>query len=359
MNIDMSNSNSYRVVVNETDGSRTAYYFSVPVYNRHTGRMLDLTFTKIGNRLGYVGSSCSVDFYSDSILFSNGHKSVKLVSTSEKLMFSPRKLIYENAEVVPTTNGIAFFTKTDISKQVKLVLRADHLADVRANNKYFAIMQSKFCPLVTISCIGTTDQSGRVVAPALLQYSRNGDSYEITLTATGENGKYIAYEINMYERKLFQDTTVETADPESNNVFGSVAYIGNSSAFGQQWLYWKTDNSLINDISSYRIRKAKLHMPVLNTDREKLSAFHMAARFCSFGSNWDNKTKSGLFLGEAERGTSYLNLDITPLISDNITQRLSASNGMILRPKATAGGFVAVSTGDSFYKPQILEINYF
>lgn len=360
ISFDMSNSNSYRLVVNETDRSKTAYCFSVPIYNRSTGRMLDLKFQKAGGRPTYTGSSCFVDFCSDSIRFSNGNKTVNLVFPAEKLLFSENKLLYKNTEIVPTANGLALFAKADETGQVSLTFKAEKSKDVRANNKYFAIMESKFRPLITVSCIGTADESGGIVAPALLYHRQSGlDSYEITLMSTGTNNRFVVYEINMYERKLFQDTTVESGAPENNNVFGSVAFLGNSRTFGQQWLYWKVDDELFRDISDRRILKAKLYLPVLNSNRERLSAFRVASRFCSFGSNWTNKIRSGLYLGDVEFRSDVVALDITPLIRDEATHRLSRSNGMILRPKGIGGGFVALSTGDSFYMPQILEINYF
>ena len=41
----------------------------------------------------------------------------------------------------------------------------------------------------------------------------------------------------MYERKLFLDTTVESKNIDVNNAFGSIAFIGNTDIFGEQWLY--------------------------------------------------------------------------------------------------------------------------
>ena len=88
-----------------------------------------------------------------------------------------------------------------------------------------------------------------------------------------------------------------------------------------------------------------------------LSAFGLTARFCSFGSNWENKIQAADELTTASTGGAYQNLDITRLITDN-AGFLKHSEGLILRPKEKNGGFSAVSTGDSYFAPQILEVNF-
>ncbi len=359
MVFDLTDTDNYRVVVKENNKSCTAYYFSVPVYNKRTGRMLDLKFRKSGGKTIYVGSGCSVEFCSDGICFNNGSDSVMLGLSAEKILFSEDKLLCKNTEILPTINGLAFFTKTDDTKRVRFNVKSEKYNDIRANNKYFAIMASKFQSLLTVSCIGSFDNSGGIVAPAIIHYCKNStNTYDITLYSTGENSVGVAYEINMHERKMFQDTTVESGNPDNNNVFGSVAFIGNSQAFGQQWLYWKIDNDLMKDISTNKILNAKLHIPALGHNKEKLTAYRVASRFCSYGSNWSNKIKTGLLLGETESRSEYISLDITPLIRNEKTHQLLSSNGMILKPKGMNNSFNVISTGDSFYKPQILEINY-
>ena len=64
--IDFHNRNRYRVVVNENDGSKTAYYFSSPIYNLHTRKAVDLKFENKGSFVWAEGSNCTIDI-SDSI----------------------------------------------------------------------------------------------------------------------------------------------------------------------------------------------------------------------------------------------------------------------------------------------------
>ena len=47
--IDHHNSNRYRLVVQENDGSKTGYYFSTPIYNRKTRKLIEHRFQKNGD----------------------------------------------------------------------------------------------------------------------------------------------------------------------------------------------------------------------------------------------------------------------------------------------------------------------
>ena len=49
LNIDRNNTNRYRVIVNEKDGTKTSYYFSTPIYNIQTRNIVDLKFRQNGN----------------------------------------------------------------------------------------------------------------------------------------------------------------------------------------------------------------------------------------------------------------------------------------------------------------------
>ena len=50
LNIDCKNTNRYRIVIKEFDGSKTAYYFSTPIYNNNTGKTVDVYLFDNTNR---------------------------------------------------------------------------------------------------------------------------------------------------------------------------------------------------------------------------------------------------------------------------------------------------------------------
>ena len=49
--LDHRNHNRYRVVLDEQDSSKTAYYFSAPIYNNRTGKLVDMRFHEKVRRL--------------------------------------------------------------------------------------------------------------------------------------------------------------------------------------------------------------------------------------------------------------------------------------------------------------------
>ena len=170
--------------------------------------------------------------------------------------------------------------------------------------------------------------------------------------------QHILLEANLYENKLFQDTTVESMNPSMNNAFGSVGFMGNSSTYGEQWLYSRLDYSLMPEIMDKRIQKAVLHMPKFNQSKVEFSAYKVATRFCSFGSNWDNKIAGDVPISDSSCNSGYQSLDFTSLLVDQQTKTITKSEGLILKPKIKGAGFSVIATGDSYLAPQIMEINF-
>ena len=198
-----------------------------------------------------------------------------------------------------------------------------------------------------------------MIAPAKIEYQKLTDKrYRIAVSATSPLAKYVIFEANLYENKLFQDTTVESMNPSTNNAFGGVGFIGNTSLCGEQWLYSRLDYSRIPEIMDKRIQKAVLHIPKFNQSNVELSAYKVSARFCSFGSNWNNKIPGQTPVSDSSSKSGYQSLDITPLLVDPRTGTITQSEGLILKPKIKGGGFSVIATGDSCFAPQIMEVNF-
>ena len=230
---------------------------------------------------------------------------------------------------------------------------------IRANDKYFALMHTKFTPFLVVSCIGTTDTQGNVIAPAEIQYQRlSSDTYELFILPKSPFGSGVIYEINLYENKLLQDTTVESNSPSVNNAFGSTAFIGNTAAYGEQWLYSRLDLSVISEIMEKEVKHAILHSKTWNQSPSPLTAIAVTARFCSFGSNWNNKIRGGNTITYSTTNADYLSLDITSAITDMRTRFIRPFEGLIVKTQTKGSGFAVLSTGDSYIAPQIFEINF-
>lgn len=357
--IDYHNSNRYRLVVQENNGSKTAYCFSTPIYNRKTRKLVDMKFRSSGETIYTMGSNANITL-SHRILMENAEGSISLELLQKPSLISSQELRCGSYTITPTTNGVMI--KCDVRNTLVndfAVETSQPYLNNRANDRCFALMKEEFRPLVVLSCIGSSDASGNVIAPARLENQKITDKkYKVTVSATSPIATDVLFEINMYENKLFQDTTVENMNPTVNNAFGGVGFIGNSSAYGEQWLYSRPDYSCISEVMDKRVHKVVLHIPKLNRSNVELSAFKVTARFCSFGSNWDNKISDGLLVSDSLTMSGYQSLDITSLIVDQHARTILRTEGLVLKSKIKGIGFSVIATGDSYFAPQILEINY-
>ena len=357
--IDYQNSNRYRLITHEDDGSKTAYCFSAPIYNFDSRKMVDLSFAWENGSACFVGSSATV-IISDKIRMQNAEGFCVVGLPQVPTQKSGKEISCGQNTIYPTLNGFAMKANTKTAGSFSFTITVEQpFVAVRSNDKYFALMREKFRPFVCFSCIGTLDSTGNIIAPALMRYKKLSDNqYKLTVSATSPIGVGVLFEGNLYENKLFQDTTVESSNPKTNNAFGSTAFVGNTALFGAQWLYSRPDYSRISELMDKRINYAILHMPKYNKSNMELSAFRVVARFCSFGSNWDNKVEGGTAIATSTVSDGYYSIDLTNLMIDPRTKTITRSEGLILKPKVKGSGFSVIATADSSYSPQILEVNY-
>lgn len=357
--IDYHNRNRYRLVVQENNGTKTAYYFSTPIYSRRTRKMIDVKFQSNGDAIFSTGSNTNITV-SRNVLIENAEGSCSIELSQNCNLISSQKVRCGSMVLIPTTNGVAFKCALKTNEKATFTIEVGQpFLNVRANDRCFALMKERFRPFVVFSCIGTVDTSGNVIAPAKIEYQKLTDRhYRIAIFSTSPLAQSVLFEANLYENKLFQDTTVESMNPSTNNAFGSVGFIGNSSAYGEQWLYTRLDYSRIPEIMDKRIQKAVLHMPKLNQSKVEFSAYKVSARFCSFGSNWNNKIPGETPVSDSSSQNGYQSLDFTSLLIDGRTKTITKSEGLILKPKVKGSGFSVIATGDSYLAPQIMEINF-
>lgn len=351
LNIDYQNSNRYRVVAVEENGIKTSYCFGVPIYNKETGKLIDLRFQKDNDTLWMQGSDMKA-LLKDDIVLVNREGSVTL--HAENIIPG------ENCDVLPTTNGIALRVPYTRGKAHTMTMTVEPpFLSVRGNNKCFSLMKEEFRPFVTVSCIGTLDAKGKISAPCSITYQRTDDkTFTFTVDPQGSEAESVFYELNLYEPKLFRDTTVESMYPTENNAFGSVAFLGSTNAYGEQWLYSAIDISKISELLDRRLLRALWHVPQYTDNNITLSAFGVSSRFCSFGSTWQNKIQETERITGSVIQKGYQTLDITSIITDRDTPYLTQSEGLILRARREDRGFLTVATGDSCLMPQILEISF-
>ena len=354
--VDRSNKSRYRLVSHEENGSKTAYYFSVPIYNERDRKLLNLEFQNHGHSAALLGSNANIVLGS-LLLIENCQDSCQLSMPNGYHFKDEHCVCYQGAEVFPTTNGVAIQVDLNEERLYRFRLKTGKsFYQIRSNNKYFALMSEKFKPFVTVSCIGSLYQNGELFAPAEMKYQKINDrEYEVTVFSNSVYAKQILFEINLQENKLFQDTTVESKNPKQNNAFGGTAFIGNSNTFGEQWLYARPDFSILNDLLGKSIQKAYLYIPILHRNDMNLMTVGLSTRFCSFGSTWDNKKAGSQKTNLSEVNSGYHKIDVTDMITHN-QRLLTAAEGWIIKSAVKNSGYSVVSTGDSFYAPQILEV---
>lgn len=355
--IDRKNSNRYRIVAIEPNRTKTAYYFSSPIYNIKTRKMLDLKFHFKDNIAYTTGSNANITV-SDKIVMQNpeGYCVLSLANCLSDI--SENEIFCGSERIYPTTNGVAIRSLCTNEKPFVFTIEINKpFLEIRANDKYFALMSEHFRPFVTVSCIGTLNNNN-IIAPAKISYQKLSDKqYILTVLPCSTIGKSVLIEANLYETKLFQDTTVESENTQVNNAFGSIGFIGTTKEYGEQWLYARPDLSKLTELDGKKIVRAIVHIPQLSGSSIPLTAWRIATRFCSFGSTWENKKNADGMIADVQAHDNYIDLEVTATLADNYG-KLSYNEGFILRPKNKNHGFSVLSTGDSHLHPQILEINY-
>lgn len=358
-NLDINNTNRYRIVVNEQNGTKTAYCFSSPIFDSG-GRIIDLSLLQHGDEIVFTGSDSEVIFEDGSLKLKNSNGVCSLKLNGPILEVTDRCAYSSNTEISPTLNGLVFKARCDNGRSYSTVLTVDKIPyGLRANNKALSIMTSHFKPFVTISCIGAFNSDDVPFAPCELQFHQLNDTeYFINVVSTVEKADYIMFEVNCHEPKLFLDTTVESRHTRDNNAFGGIAYIGTTDVFGEQWLYSRPELSVIYELFGESIHSVVMNIPNLNHCTGALSVYGISSRFCSFGSNWENKISMAEELGGATSLKDYHRIDITELLTDQPVGRLKLTEGLIIKPKSKDGKVAVIPTGDSCYAPQILEVNF-
>ena len=352
--IDRRNSNRYRVMVREPLG-HTAYCFSTPIYNADTRKLIHLNFDKTKSGYTIKGSNSTVSVCQNRCVLEN-HEGRIVVSLKDTPMIqgvkeNPRSAV----TIVPTMNGLRFVVK---GKTFNFLLKSETKQNgIRFNPTCFSIMREKFKPFFSVATLYATNGKG-VFSPVEMKYQDKGSqTYELDLFHEVQDGTFL-FEMNLYEPKLFQDTTVESVHPDKNNAYGAIGFIGKTKQFGEQWLYSRPDFSKIPDFTSDRIDKVLLHIPILNGSSENVDVYIPQKRFCSFGSTWNKKVNASGKVASSNNNGRYITIDVTTMFTNRTEHTLVYNEGLILKKPKGKNNFIAISTGDCYSAPQILEIKF-
>ena len=350
--IDQRNTNRYQVLVKERIGE-TAYCFSTPIYNNDTRKLVDRTFEDIPNGVFHRGSNGMVSICENRCVFENGTERVTLLLKEKPMVEKEGSDARKGIFVAPTLNGVRFTVHGDgITLRLKSEVRQE---GIRFNPACFSVMKEAFCPFLSVATLYAKGEDG-ALSPIEMKYKEVEEkTYELELFHSLKDASFL-FEINMYEPKLFQDTTVQSKYPDRNNAYGCIGFIGKTESYGEQWLYSRPDFSKLPELAGRRLEQVLLHMPVFQSCLETLDVYVPLKRFCSFGSTWNKKENPSVKVTDAVYRDSYMTIDVTEMFVNQMEKRLMYNEGLILRKPKESKPFIPIATGDCYMAPQILEM---
>ncbi|MBR5786598.1 MAG: hypothetical protein IKY41_07890 [Clostridia bacterium] len=352
--IDSRNSNRYRVMVKEQIGY-TAYCFSTPIYNLNTGKMIIPKFEKTSNGYYFKGTNGTISVCQNRCVFETREGRIIIFLQEKPEIKDKYNQRCSNINITPTFNGIRFVVKQN---NLDLLLKSEiRQESIYFNANCFSVMSEMFKPFLSVAPLYASDGKD-CFSPVAIGYQDKGNqSYKISLFHDIDNGSF-NFEVNLYEPKLFQDTTVSSSFPYANNAFGAIGFIGRTKQFGEQWLYSRPDFGKISDLTSRQIEKVFLHIPILNSSFDSVDVFIPEKRFCSFGSTWNNKVNASARIISSNNNDRYISIDATTMFTNRVEHNLVYNEGLILKKPKGKNDFIAISTGDCYSAPQILEIKF-
>ena len=333
LKIEKRNTNPYRVLVKEEDGI-TAYYCSVPVYSKE-GKLLLPKWRKEDGRYRFQGINAEIAATEEKVILQNDYGSAEIAFA-------------DDVSIEPTFNGIAVVCG---KSKTKFSLETSSERTVRESAGCFALMREEFTPFLSVN--GIIGKTGGGVCPLRVNGVKRGEkAFEMTVESAAATE--ILFEVDLHAPKLVLDTTVASKLPDENNAFGGAAFLGNTEEYGEQWLYSRFDTTLFADLNFYRVKEATLYLPKWGGEC-RLDGYKMDAPWCSFASTWNTKAAFSRLLYTARRSRRYERMDVSEILRDILRLHEPRNSGFVIK-SGQEKGVSAVSTGDNYDKPQILEI---
>ncbi len=216
--IDPKNSNRYRVLVKEPLG-RTAYCFSTPIYNTHTRKLVCQRFEKSKDIYLFKGSNGCISICKNRCVFENRHGRILISLKESPTIQGDEHASQSNIVVTPTLNGLRFRVNGNL---LNLLLKSEIKQDsIRFHSTCFSVMSEKFKPFLSVAALYASDKKENFCAVEMKYQDKGNQTYSLSLFHELNNGSFL-FEINLYEPKLFHDTTVESGNPDTNNAYGAI-----------------------------------------------------------------------------------------------------------------------------------------
>lgn len=351
--------NRYGVSIQLDQGNRE-FYFSTPIYSGQSEIPVEGRFMPKGTQYILQGSNARIFITASGIKFLTVLGSMR-ICWKEKQQFTlcdnGRLLRSEKMSIYPTLNGA--LVRQTIKGSVTLFFESELCqgGEIKSNSKFFSYMKEKYEPFFTLGAMYAESAGGRNFYGLTMMAKReNAEKVNIEMKSGHSDAARFVWEVNAYEPKLFQDTTVESRRPSENNVFGSVAYLGRSPEYGVQYLYSRLDLTKLSPESRKNVESVYLHIPYYMISGQPLRVFTPFKRFCSFGSKWNNKVayEGARIEGHCQGG--FVSFHLSPYFL-NAAGTLQETTGIMIR-QSTEEKFSVLATADNYFTPQILEIRH-
>ena len=309
-NIRVDNGNEYRMQVWEDDGSLTAYYFSCPIYDLENRRLLSFVISQgedgfvakgINSQISYCKNKIVIKQFNDEFVIEFDKQSNLSLCDESQLGLQRKAVSYGKFRAIPANNGFAI--EGDKGAETEFLIRVPRIYEkIMENDGYITFMKDEFMPHLGISALWCKDENSNIVPPRL-KYSKISDTiYRVSIelySCVADEKFSFSLEINVYASKFIFDTTIDSANPDKNNAYGGVAYLGYTKQYGEQWLYSRLNPSLLIDLSYFSVSEANLLLPIFGSSGNIVLETHkMTTTWCSFGSTWNTKIVPDKLLGE-------------------------------------------------------------
>ncbi len=350
-----SSRNRYCVTVRERDGE-TAYYFGVPI--RATGEQKPVSAAFEPRKNGTFslhGTAGEVEIDAGKITLKSRVDTIRVtLGFDGEWQRQGEALAGGDYLLFPTANGIAVKKNCPPGTEERVRIQPGiHTFASRSNTKSFSVMAERHTPLVTLS--GWYAEKPDRICPVRVRMKKETDGWLVSVRDTEEGGSALWYELDLYEPKLIQDTTVDTQNPKENNAFGMTAFLGNTPWLGEQQLYFKWNLSVLSGMLEKRLRSVRLFFCRCAEGADGVTEVYTVPNgFCSFGTNWEKRVPHGNRLTSSFRQGNFCVLDLSPSLIGK-DGRLKWCPGFLL---TTQDGSLPIFTADSYRCPPVLEFQY-
>ena len=346
----------YACKLQKKNGVESKFYFATPIANGSV--LVEKCFDIFSNGYSFQGSGGKIEIFPEGIVLRNAECEIRFLWEREQsfhISEDHARLTSEEMSISPTFSGVKVMQKYQGPLYFTCIVQSKKKGHIRMNSKSFAYMKDKFLPHFTLSTMYANKANG--LLGVNLAMKQEGDTkVRLRMIASDKEATSLCWEMNWYEPKLIQDTTVESARPSENNVYGNIAFLGHTPDHGVQYLYSRFDLTKINADPSQRMERVLLHIPYYQAGEQGFRVFAPFRRFCSFGSNWENKMPASEFCARYEKKNGCFVFDLSQYLL-NQNGGFTANTGVVFC-SAVADGASILSTADNYDRPQIIEIQY-